>query len=236
MGDTLAETPQASSERDTGQGWPVREALGIVLGLAMLVVVFYHGEDLVPNRYYQHRIFGWFGLNFICLFMVPALLVTLVWRQRLNDYGLQWGRARTWAWYLLFYAVIVVPAIVIASRAEAFQSYYPRYGLARDEVSAWLLAFLGWGVYFFAWEFFFRGFLLQLVARRYGAFAIIVQTVPFVMMHFNKPELECWAAIIAGLALGVMAYRGRSCVGTWLLHWGCATLMDLLVVLWPSGA
>ncbi len=180
-----------------------------------------------------YGIFGWFALNFICLFVVPALLITVVWRQRLAEYGIQWGQSRTWLRYLLFYAAVVVPVIVLASRTPAFQDYYPRYPLARHEFSAWLAAFIGWGVYFFAWEFFFRGFLLQLVARRYGALAIIVQTIPFTMMHFTKPEMECWSAIVAGVALGLMAYHGRSCLGTWLLHWGCATMMDLLVILWP---
>jgi membrane protease YdiL (CAAX protease family) len=52
------------------------------------------------------------------------------------------------------------------------------------------------------------------------------------MMHFAKPEVEAFAAIIAGMALGWMAYRGKSMLGAWALHWAVAISLDLLVVLW----
>ncbi|MCK4323968.1 MAG: CPBP family intramembrane metalloprotease, partial [Armatimonadetes bacterium] len=110
------------------------------------------------------------------------------------------------------------------------QRYYPRYPWAKTEALSLLLSIVGWGLYFFVWEFFFRGFLLNLLALRYGAFAIVIQMVPFVMMHFPKPEVETFAAIIAGLALGIMCYHGKSFIGAWLLHWGAATLLDQLVI------
>jgi uncharacterized protein len=223
-----AEPPQDGAQ-------PGRVAFGTLLGLAMLVVVYHHGSDLVPARYAEWRVFGWFALNVVCLLIVPVLLITLVWRQRLADYGLQWGSARLWGRYLLLYAAVVLPVVIFASRSPDFQAYYPVFGPARHSFWAWALSFVGWGAYFLAWEFFFRGFLLNLIASRYGAFAIVVQTIAFTMMHFRKPEAECWSAIIAGVALGLMAYRSRSCAGTWLLHWGIATVMDLLVILWPTA-
>ena len=213
-------------------GASLREAGGLLLGTVLLAIVYYHGHiAALPGR---AELFGWFGINFLVLFVVPALIITLIWKQSLRRYGLQWGRAGAWTNYLLLYALALVPVLIIASRIPVFQQYYPRYQWAKTEVSALLLSIGGWGVYFFAWEFFFRGFLLNLLAPRYGAFAIIVQTVPFVMMHFPKPELECFAALVAGLALGLMAFRGKSFVGAWLLHWGAATAMDLLVIFWPA--
>ncbi len=213
-------------------GASLREAGGLLIGTVLLAIVYYHGHiTALPPR---AELFGWFGINFGVLFVVPALIITLIWKQSLRRYGLQWGRAGAWTNYLLLYALVLVPVLIIASRIPVFQQYYPRYQWAKTDVSALLLSIGGWGVYFFAWEFFFRGFLLNLLAPRYGAFAIVVQTVPFVMMHFPKPELECFAALVAGLALGLMAYRGKSFMGAWLLHWGAATAMDLLVIFWPA--
>jgi len=127
----------------------------------------------------------------------------------------------------------MLPVLAIASRLPDFHAFYPRYAPARD--NAWLLlpSMAGWLVYFLAWEFFFRGFLLFGLGRRVGSLAIFIQMVPFVMAHFPKLETESLSAIIAGIVLGVMAWRGRSFVGPWILHWLVATAMDVLVVFWP---
>ena len=207
---------------------PVREAAGLILAVILLVVVYYHGRIAALGPRVQ--LFGWFGINFVVLFGVPALVIKLAWRESLSSYGLRWGLARVWGKYALFFGVVVVPVMVIAGYMPSIRQYYPGYDWARFGLGAGLLSILGWGVYFFAWEFFFRGFLLNLLALRYGAFAIIVQMVPFVMMHFAKPELETFAAVIAGLALGIMCYHGKSFLGAWLLHWGAATLLDQIVI------
>ena len=226
---------QASQYQPAGPvvpGASLREAGGLLLATVLLAIVYYHGHitGLPPRA----ELFGWFGINFGVLFVVPALIITLIWKQSLRRYGLQWGRAGAWTNYLLLYALALVPVLIIASRIPVFQQYYPRYQWAKTEVSALLLSIGGWGVYFFAWEWFFRGFLLSTLAPRYGGgIAILMQTIPFVMMHYAKVEAEAWSSIIAGLALGLMAFRGRSFIGTWLLHWLVATSMDFSVVFWP---
>lgn len=213
-------------------GPPLREAAGLLLGTVLLTIVYYHGHLRLPAR---AELFGWFGMNVLLLFVVPAFIITVIWREDLRSYGLRWGRAKVWRGYMILCGTVMIPILLIASRLPAFQQYYPRYSWARTEPAALVLSIAGWGVYFFAWEFFFRGFLLNLLSLRYGAFAIVIQTVPFVMMHFPKPELECFSALIAGIVLGLMAYHGRSFIGPWLLHWGVATAMDVLVITWPAG-
>ena len=44
------------------------------------------------------------------------------------------------------------------------------------------------GLQMFAWEFLFRGFLLFALADLFGPYAMWIQTVPFAMAHFGKPE------------------------------------------------
>ncbi len=213
----------------SGSAW--RETVGLLLVPALLGMVWYHGQirQLGP----RWELFGWFGVTFLALFVVPALVIKFVFRQRLSDYGLGLGRPAVWGRYLLVFAAVMVPVIVLASRLPSLHDFYPRYPYARDSAGWFLAAAGGWLVYFFAWEFFFRGFLLNLLAPRFGGgLAIAVQTLPFVLMHFPKPEAEAFSSILAGVALGLMAYRGRSMIGTWLLHWGVAFLMDLLVVVW----
>ncbi len=234
MSSNKSEPTYQSPESATGgPRASLREAVGLLVGVVLLAIVYYHGHiSALPPRV---ELLGWFGVNFVILFAVPALIITVIWKEKLSAYGLRWGDSRAWGSYLILYALIMVPVVIIVSRLPAFQQYYPRYEWARTEPGAVVLSIAGWGVYFFAWEFFFRGFLLNLLAPRYGAFAIIIQTVPFVMMHFPKLETECFASLIAGLALGLMAYRGKSFLGTWLLHWGVAAAVDLLIITWPAG-
>ena len=214
-------------------GPPLREAAGLLMGIVLLTIVYYHGHT--PALSERLQLFGWFATNLLLLFVVPALIITVIWRQSLGNYGLRWGRVRVWRAYLIAYAPLMIPVLLIATRMPGFQQYYPRYPWARTEPLALVLSLLGWGVYIFGWEFFFRGFLLHLLARRYGVFAIVIQTVPFMMMHFAKPELECYASLLAGLGLGLMAYHGKSFLGAWWLHWGVAAAMDILVISWPAG-
>ena len=64
--------------------------------------------------------------------------------------------------------------------------------------------------YFVAWEFVFRGWMLFGLAPRLGpGLAIVLQALPFSLMHTGKPELEAYGLILAGLALGALAWRTR---------------------------
>lgn len=232
-GECRCRPPAKLARRSHPAPTPVQEATALVLAVAMLTVVHYHGSLGLPASS-RWQLFAWFGVNFVCLFLVPAVLVTAVWRRSLADFGVQLGNWRWWLKPALVFLAVMVPVIVLASRWPSFQGYYPRYVWARGDMRAFLLSEAGWLVYFFAWEFFFRGFLLFVLTPRFGWLAIFVQMIPFVMAHFPKPEAEAASAIIAGVALGTMAYYGRSFFGTWLLHWTVAALMDAMVVLWPA--
>ena len=211
---------------------PRLEAMVLLYGIVALTFVRLHATvHGLPEPWPR---FSWFAINFIALFCVPALIIKFAWRKPLSQFGLQWGEFRVWGWYFAAFFTIMVAVVLAISRTPEFHAYYPRISLARDHVGWLILSALGWLVYFFAWEFFFRGFMLFSLAPRYGGgIAILIQMIPFVMMHFGKPNVEAWSAIIAGLALGMMAFRGKSCVGTWLLHWSVAMMMDVTVILWP---
>lgn len=210
----------------------VREAGVLLLAVFLLGLTYYHGAPACVAPRLQF--FFWVGLNLLLLLAVPLALIRLCWREPLSRYGLAVGDVRVWSRWLLAFLAVMVPVILIASRMPSLQAFYPRYTWARESALAFSASSAAWVLYFLAWEFFFRGFLLNVFLRRYSpAVAIAIQTVPFAMMHFPKPEVEALASIVAGVALGCMAYRGRSMLGPWLLHWFCAFLLDVLVIAWP---
>lgn len=236
----MSETSERAQDRDARSGGILSTladapALVSLLSAALLVIVFYHRGNFawLPEPALRARL-GWFGLNLLCLFVVPALFARLVLRRCLAELGLRLGDWRLSLRFAALYGGITIPLILLASRWGDFQAYYGQYLWGRADIPLLVVAELGWLVYFFAWEFFFRGFLLFTLGERFGSVAIAMQTVPFVMMHFTKPEAESFAAIIAGVALGWWAWRTRSFVGPWLLHWLCSATMILSVLFWPT--
>ena len=78
------------------------------------------------------------------------------------------------------------------------------------------------------WEFFFRGWILFGYARKFGPEALWLQAVPFALAHLGKPEVETLTTIFGGFAFGWVAYRTRSFVWPFLIHWFIATFIIIV--------
>jgi membrane protease YdiL (CAAX protease family) len=57
--------------------------------------------------------------------------------------------------------------------------------------------------------------------------AILIQTMASTLLHIGKPAPETFAAIIAGVAFGLIAWRTRSILAPVALHWGIGVLNDM---------
>ena len=172
--------------------------------------------------------------NLIIYLVGPFIAIKLVLRTRFRDYGASFDRkhlVKGWPIYAGMF-LIMLPFIYLASRMEAFQKYYPFYHLREDE-PLWP-RFITWellyAAQFIALEFFFRGFLVHALKKRFGVYAIFVAAVPYCMIHFDKPMPETFGAIAAGIALGFMSLKTGS---IWLgaaLHISVAWTMDTIAV------
>ncbi len=173
------------------------------------------------------------GCSFFYVLM-PAIVIKVVFGERLRDWGLSprgyWRHL--WLYVLLF--LPVVGLVVAVSYTAAFQAKYPFYDSPRG-----LGDFLVWeafyGLQFFSLEFFFRGFMLHGLKRRVGSYAIFFMVVPYCMIHFQKPLLECLGAIVAGTALGTLALRTGSIWGGVTIHVAVAWSMDWAAIAQRGG-
>jgi membrane protease YdiL (CAAX protease family) len=77
------------------------------------------------------------------------------------------------------------------------------------------------------WEFFFRGWILFGYARKFGPEALWLQAVPFALAHISKPEVETLSTIFGGFVFGWIAWRTRSFLYPFLIHWFIATFIIL---------
>jgi membrane protease YdiL (CAAX protease family) len=161
-----------------------------------------------------------------CYLIVPGVVVKVLFRERLVDYGLS---LRGYFGHLWIYALLFVPVgilVYIVSFQPAFQSSYPFYKVPYGwtDLLVWECFY---ALQFFALEFFFRGFMVRGLVQRFGTGAILFMVVPYCMIHFQKPFLETLGAIIAGLVLGILALRTRSIWGGATIHVAVAASMDV---------
>jgi len=164
-------------------------------------------------------------------FLVVPLLSLVFLRIPLREIGFAWGEPRKWLWDVGLLYLVMLPLLILAARQPDFRAMYPYFSIARLGWGHFLLAQLFQLVFMFGWEFIGRGYLLFGFARRIGYSALLVQMIPFVLLHIGKPELEAYGSLVAGLALGIVALRARSFYPCVLLHFAVAATLDLLAVL-----
>lgn len=183
-----------------------------------------------------HRQVFWGIAVTLCYFIIPVLVVKLVLRDKLSNYGITTkGLFKGIKIYLLLYG-IMLPLVVFFSFNEHFQDTYPFYK-AQDGQFA-MQRFLIWElVYFMQFlgvEFFFRGFVLHGFKKQMGILSIAAMMLPYVMIHFGKPMPETFGSIIAGFVLGWLSYKSNNIFPGMLLHISVAFTMDFLA-LWHKG-
>lgn len=187
------------------------------------------GAARVQFGLYPHL---WWALWTITLFLVvPAFLVRVAFRERLQNIGLTLAiKPQHWWLYLGMFAA-VFPIVLYAASRPDFQAIYPFYrGAFQASAGAILLWEAAYLTQFFALEFFFRGFLVLGLGRVIGRASIWLAMVPYCMIHYHKPPLEAFAAIVAGVVLGEVAHRTRSIAGGVIVHVGVAATMEFLAL------
>jgi len=161
----------------------------------------------------------------------PVLVILLILRKNPLDFGLRWGTPRVWGYYVLIFCLAAAAVLYASSFITFLRSYY----LAADfNIAVYILTQI---VTLASWEFLYRGFLLFGLKEKLGELSIIVQMVPFVLLHLGKPELETLSTVITGLLFGYVAYRGRSYWPAFFIHLFINVFFVVLVNLkYPAGA
>ncbi len=191
-----------------------KPATVIVVSTLALAVDHYH--SILASKAYD-RLALYLGL--------PLLIILLLFRESPARYGFQLG---DWKAGLALTAAGcggMLLVMLLVARTGDFRSYYA------TRVPP-LQIIINNGLDLFGWEFLFRGWLLFALYPVCGPYAILLQAVPFTIAHFGKPELETLSCIFGGSAFGYVAWRTRSFLYPFLIHWFLATVTVLLA----SGA
>jgi membrane protease YdiL (CAAX protease family) len=175
--------------------------------------------------------FYWFISDFFTLLIIPVLIVKLILKEKLNNYGFQVGDYKTGLKYSSLFILFMIPLIWVVSGSQSFASTYPHLQMARSNWSIFILYETGMLIYMMAWEFIWRGYMLFGLKEKFGYYAILIQMIPFLILHNGKPVLETFGAIFGGIALGILAWRTTSFYYCVIIHMAVMFTIDFISVL-----
>jgi membrane protease YdiL (CAAX protease family) len=133
------------------------------------------------------------------------------------------------------------PIVLITAKSADFQSYYINAMRQSGAITDYPLELNVFGLirhqvilvtYMFAWEWFFRGYLLNSVQRVSNSFVgVMVQAVLFTVMHLGKPTIEVISSFFGAVILGIWALRSRSMLPCFVVHALLTVLNDVAVIM-----
>ncbi|MBZ0201292.1 MAG: CPBP family intramembrane metalloprotease [Ignavibacteriaceae bacterium] len=173
--------------------------------------------EYFPNIYLIEYLY-WFIGDFFVFFILSALIIKFVLKEKVKAYGLTVGDFSVGIKFTLLFLVIMVPIVWVVSSYPEFAATYPQYKSARESWVTFFIFETGMLIYMFAWEFIWRGFMLFGLEKKFGYYTVFIQMIPFLILHNGKPAGETFGAIIAGVALGVLALRTRSFLYGVIIH------------------
>ncbi len=180
------------------------------------------------------RVWTYYACTFLLFGAVPLMIVKGVLHEQPVEYGLRVG---DWRFGLPLTVLLLAGFAILTFAAPAgldsLRRVYPVDPGAMDSPALFLRhATLRLVLFYTAWEFLFRGFLLQgLRGTVSDATAVMIQTLPSALWHIGYPTSEIYASVAGGLLFGWLALRTRSLLWPLLLHAGVGIITDLAITL-----
>jgi membrane protease YdiL (CAAX protease family) len=153
--------------------------------------------------------------------LIPLAMIVFGFRKPLKEYGFSLGDWKAGLVITGAAVLIMAPILWLIGRSDPAMREYYSWQATRILPLMTFLDLIGW-------EFFFRGFILFGYERKFGVHALWLQAVPFALAHITKPAVETLSTIFGGFAFGWVAWRTRSFVYPFLIHWFVATFTILV--------
>ncbi len=158
---------------------------------------------------------------------IPLLILVVLLRKNPLRLGLGLGDYQFWIPASLLYLACSLPIIYIASGFNSINAYYTATQFDFEEyLLRTTLIMLGW-------EYLFRGFMIEGLRNSMKEGAILVQMIPFTLLHLGKPDAEILACIIPGLIWGYICYRSRCFWPAFFIHLITNLFLKTLAVWFP---
>ncbi len=184
--------------------------------LALIVVVT---PSLIHDFGAKHyNAFFYYGV----LSLLSLIIIT---RQSPLKLGLGFGEIKQWLPASLLYLVIAIPLVLVGSQSAEMNNFYVSNNFD------WPSYLFETTLYMLGWEYLFRGYMLVGLKKSLKEGAILVQMIPFTLMHLGKPNIETISCIFSGLAWGYICYRANSFWPAFFMH----MVVNLTTQLYANG-
>jgi len=180
---------------------------------------------------YLYEYLYWFITDFFTFFIVAILIIKFVLKEDVKNYGLQIGDYKTGFLISLVFFLVMLPVIWFISATPAFSGKYPHLLSTRSSWDKFFIYESGMLLYMISWEFIWRGFMLFGLKEKFGYYSVLIQMIPFVILHNGKPAPETFGAIAGGIALGILAFRTNSIYYCVIAHMGVMFTIDIISTL-----
>lgn len=209
----------------------------------LLTIYRYHGYSEYFGAYFpnmlKHPLYDFYShlwqffIFFALTLIVPMLIIKFQFKRPQTDFGFGFGDLKYGLKFVLItLPLIIAPLIFAASKMVDVRAEYPLAKLlfSRHDLIFWYEAAYVI-LYYIAWEFFFRGFLLFGLKEQFGNLnAVLIQTISSCLIHIGKPEGEIIGSIIVGIIFGAVALRTRSIWYVFILHASIGLLTDIFII------
>ena len=217
-----------------------RKVIAVFLSVALLQTLSFY---FTSRRFFRANLFEqfqnysdpylleylyWFVGDFFTFFVLGILIIKFGFKEKLSDFGLRLGDFKVGLKISLVFLFVMIILIWFVSATPSFAEKYPHLSSAKSDWNTLFIYEAGMLLYMFAWEFIWRGFMLFGLEKKFGGYAVLMQMIPFVILHNGKPFLETFGAIFGGIALGILALRTRSIYYCVLTHIGVMFSIDLI--------
>ncbi len=174
---------------------------------------------LIPSSFWGHVL-----IVLIAYLLVPLAISTLLGFKPF-ELGLKPPNRKGVKLFLLLFT-LSIPLSLYGATIPSMRNYYPVFPYSSP--GSFLLGELGMGLIMLAHEAFYRGFLLFPLAKKNEWLAILLQDVPYTLVHIGKPGIEVPYAFVAGIIFAKIDLEGESFLPSFLLHWLGSAFFDLL--------
>lgn len=168
------------------------------------------------------------GYTVLCCLILPLSICILLFKEKLSEIGLRWPQNKLMTIFVTFISlVILVPIMFALSKTQGFQHYYSLQHISLAKLLFIILFFMP--LYYFAEEFFFRGFIFLHLWRKIKWHGFWLTELLFMIAHIAKPDLEIYFSFIAGMFLNYVTLKTKSNYPAMVVHYvlGVANFLSI---------
>ncbi|KXB08700.1 hypothetical protein AKJ55_00490 [candidate division MSBL1 archaeon SCGC-AAA382M17] len=157
--------------------------------------------------------------GFVFFGLIPLIIFTSIRNISFQKYGFNIQNLdQSFIWLGIFIPLILLINYFMASKEINLQNY-PQIRIKNWSTKFLIINFITWLIYLFAYEAFFRGFLLYSFYYTFGiSTSIVVNIILYAMAHLPKGSREMIGSIPFGLVLCMITINTGSFLPAFLIH------------------